>query len=182
MEARTLHTFDTEYSADSVEWNLDSDLFVCGTYQLQEGDDDSVKCNRTGRIYLFQFAGEGSLALLDKVETNAVLDQKWRKSTLAVADSKGFISLYNLREHKLDFCTKLEIDAEEDDSLALSIDWSPDGTELVVSDSKGKFCIVKVDNEKLSKDVHLKAHEFEAWIAVFDKYRPKIVYTGEKMD
>lgn len=40
----TSDRFDTEYSADSVEWCPDeahTDVFVCGTYQLvKSGEDD----------------------------------------------------------------------------------------------------------------------------------------------
>lgn len=40
----TLDSYDTEYSADSVEWcphELYQDVFVCGTYQLVKTGDSS---------------------------------------------------------------------------------------------------------------------------------------------
>jgi hypothetical protein len=55
-------TFDTIFSADSVEFSpFDNDLFVIGTYQVLENKDGasnadnslSTGTQRTGRIYLF---------------------------------------------------------------------------------------------------------------------------------
>ena len=34
MEAKTLYTFDTEYSADSCEYNENLQILATGTYQV----------------------------------------------------------------------------------------------------------------------------------------------------
>ncbi len=50
-----LHTFDTEYSADCVEFCPNEgfqDVFVVGTYQVLAGKE--TETNRTGRFYLFK--------------------------------------------------------------------------------------------------------------------------------
>jgi len=42
---RTLQVFDTELSADTVEWcplPQWSHVLACGTYQLQKGDDKVI--------------------------------------------------------------------------------------------------------------------------------------------
>ena len=82
LEIETLRTFDTEYSADSVEWNQGDykNYFVVGTYQLEE-TDANISCNniRKGRIYLFHYDDHSNeLTNCQQVETDAILDQKWR--------------------------------------------------------------------------------------------------------
>ena len=99
---QTLHIWDTECSADSVEWCPISpyqNIFVCGTYQLattesteveKRESDDSVKnlemsygsavCNhykRNGRLYLLAIESLKGLCLLQTLEMPAVLDCKW---------------------------------------------------------------------------------------------------------
>lgn len=82
LEIETLQSFDTHYSADSVEWNRGEhkDYFVVGTYQLEE-KDTSVSSNnvRKGRIYLFQYDSDSNeLTNCQQIETDAILDQKWK--------------------------------------------------------------------------------------------------------
>lgn len=63
MEIRTLAKWDTEFSADSVEWCPIAPyqhIFVCGTYQLMEGSDQ-LTSSRLGRLHLL------SLVDTDKV-------------------------------------------------------------------------------------------------------------------
>jgi len=99
---QTLHIWDTEYSADSVEWCPISpyqNIFVCGTYQLDttantevekreaegsiknlEMSEGSAICNhykRKGRLYLFGIESVKGLHLLQTLEMPAVLDCKW---------------------------------------------------------------------------------------------------------
>jgi diphthamide biosynthesis protein 7 len=99
---QTLHIWDTEYSADSVEWCPVSpyqNIFVCGTYQLvttenteveKRESNDTVKnlemgegsaiCDRykrNGRLYLFAIDSSKGLCLLQTLEMPAVLDCKW---------------------------------------------------------------------------------------------------------
>jgi diphthamide biosynthesis protein 7 len=99
---QTLHVWDTEYSADSVEWCPIApfqNVFVCGTYQLaqienmelnkrdcdgssvkQERSEDSTvsnPCDRLGRLYLFAIDSSKGLCLLQTLEMPAILDCKW---------------------------------------------------------------------------------------------------------
>lgn len=114
---KSILSWDTEYSADSVEWCPDSEfqnLFVCGTYKLQQNstslssehansiDTKSTQC-RVGRLYLFMFQNvESFLFKCQTIEMPAILDCKWcpvrvnDKVLLAVADADGKICVYQL--------------------------------------------------------------------------------------
>lgn len=190
---RTLDTFDTEFSADSVEWcPIDSfrNVFVCGTYQLSKADDDESTSKRLGRIYLFAVSKHGRLTLLQKLDVPAVLDMKWARVTcrnqilLGVANSLGYLQIYQLKndeeERSLALLTEKKI-VNEDETLALSLDWS-NGEEsnprIVVSDSKGVVSLFELNADGLVRIVSWTAHEFEAWIAVFDYWDANVMYSG----
>lgn len=83
LEIETLHSFDTEYSADSVEWCQQSDqqqIFAVGTYQLEEKEESNSSTVRKGRIYLFSFDEQtNELTKIQQLETDAILDQKWKE-------------------------------------------------------------------------------------------------------
>lgn len=83
LEIETLHSFDTEYSADSVEWCHQSDhqqMFAVGTYQLEEKEESSSSTVRKGRMYLFSFDEQrNEIAKRQQLETDAILDQKWKE-------------------------------------------------------------------------------------------------------
>jgi diphthamide biosynthesis protein 7 len=99
---QTLHTWDTEYSADSVEWCPISpyqNIFVCGTYQLAQNQNTEVKkndydcsltkqerseenvvsdaCSRLGRLFVFAVHSSRGLFPLETLEMPAILDCKW---------------------------------------------------------------------------------------------------------
>uniref|UniRef100_A0A336K1G3 methylated diphthine methylhydrolase n=1 Tax=Culicoides sonorensis TaxID=179676 RepID=A0A336K1G3_CULSO len=188
----TIHTFDTIYSADSVEWcpyENYKEFFVCGTYQLEdtskaaEDSQFNASCKRKGRIYLFQFNLENeSLTEVFQIETNAILDMKWHPSEniIATADSKGFVILYKLENDQLRLLCELKLE-NESDVLALSLDWNriSQQNELIVSDSKGGFSLLQYSESQLKLMYHHPtSHSFEAWISIFDRHNPNIVYTG----
>lgn len=82
LEIEVLHEFETEFSADSVEWcHQDSfkNCFAVGTYQLEEKNaDDSSRNTRKGKIYLFEYdEADNKLTKLQEISTDAILDQKW---------------------------------------------------------------------------------------------------------
>lgn len=80
LEIETLNTFDTELSADSIEWCKTEGyqhFFSCGTYQLN-ADEQQAKTSRKGRVYLFSYDVETKeLVKCQQIETDAILDQKW---------------------------------------------------------------------------------------------------------
>lgn len=187
MKTTTLHSLDTEYSADSIEWcpsvNFEN-YFVCGTYQLEESENKNeteIPCKRKGRIYLYDYNIElDSLEKVQTVETSAVLDQKWKlnekQSILGIANSIGEIQIYDLKNSKLNLKTSVNLNSEINDLLALSLDWSDD--KIVSSDSKGNISILKFSNSELVVQQSWLAHGFEAWICCFDKWNKNVVYSG----
>lgn len=144
----SLETFDTEFSADSVEWcpaeNF-NDTFVCGTYQLTPDDDDegitgcksTEKKKRVGRIYLFRVVKNDKfeLKLLQQLDVAAVLDMKWAhvaccgdKVLLGVVNSAGLLQIYELTEEEervsLTLLSEILVNNNNSATLALSLDWS----------------------------------------------------------
>lgn len=105
ISAKSLATFDTEYSADSIEFCPTpgyEHVFTCGTYQLlpvkseeriasageddagregeegeeEEEDEETPPAERIGRLYLFNLDGDVPTEV-QRVETAAILDAKW---------------------------------------------------------------------------------------------------------
>lgn len=201
----TLDEFDTEFPADSVEWcpaEPFRDVLVCGTYKLienKEGAKDE-RCKRIGRIYLLRVTNGGKLQVLQRIHTSGVLDIKWihfmdgenNRILLAVADSNGYLQIYELKEKEskteLQLIAEERIDDDNEDVMALSLDWSTRGcvsrtshlnSHIAVSDSQGRishFTWHETDN--LIKDFTLRAHEFQAWIVAFDYCSDNIFYSG----
>ncbi len=104
---RTVHSFDTEYSADAVEWcpaEGRTDLLAVGTYQVDKSDEEKFSADqRKGRIYLMRMRGDEALEVAFRMETAAVLDMKWSPrgmdadlAVLAAVDAKGDLALYKL--------------------------------------------------------------------------------------
>ncbi|XP_017012425.2 diphthine methyltransferase [Drosophila takahashii] len=199
----TLHSEDTEYSADSVEFLPQDDpeeegYFACGTYQLvqEEGEHEqeaSPKCPRKGRVYLYHFADSNSrLQRLQCIETAAILDMKWLPACrddgaahLATVNSLGQLETYEfLRdEQKLErrtcFCLAEEQDQEA--PLALSLDWRREqAIQLAVSDSKGGLHLLKCSpqGEIIRERSWSSGHGFEAWTCAFDRWSPHLLYSG----
>ena len=76
----TIHTWDSELSADSVEWcpcDGYENLLAVGTYQVQKSESSEVFSpdQRHGRITLHS-VNEGHV-LLQTLNVAAVLDMKW---------------------------------------------------------------------------------------------------------
>lgn len=178
LEIETLHTFDTEYSADSVEWcQREEELFAVGTYQLEEKDENVSANNvRKGRIYLFRYKDE-QLTMRQQIETDAILDQKWRGDELITATSSGNIQRYKLNDEKeLEKVGQVELSAEESGNLALSIDVEKDSSRILASDSKGRISLIEGEN-LITKQ--WKAHDFEAWTCAFDRFNSNVVFSGK---
>ena len=103
---QTLHTWDTELSADSVEWCPNKgyeNILAVGTYQVEKSDDSETfsSSQRSGKITLHKI--DNDLILLQTLNVAAVLDMKWAPEIndnisdteivpkLAVVDAKGMI-------------------------------------------------------------------------------------------
>ncbi|XP_004535060.1 diphthine methyltransferase isoform X2 [Ceratitis capitata] len=194
LKFNTLHSVDTEYSADSIEWCTHpryQSYFVCGTYQLEEqsGDANATRTRRKGRIYLYKFCPTGKmLTEVHRVETAAILDMKWltvepnENPLLAAVNSFGQLELYVVEGETLKITSSLDLNAECDDLLALSLDWryTPAGQyQILVSDSKGAVNLIDYTPQcELNKAQVFAAHGFEAWTCAFDKWDMNRVYSG----
>ncbi|KAM6965355.1 diphthine methyltransferase [Aplochiton taeniatus] len=199
---RNMQVFDTELSADTVEWCPIPEwhnILACGTYQLQKGPDgamgEAATPSRIGRLYLFQFRQQGSmtppLTELEHIDTSAILDLKWchvpvsERPLLGMATATGELQLHTLKDSQkgclaLKTVTSLELGA---DRLALSLDWSTgrgDSSEVrvVSSDSAGCVNVLSLGEAGLTAVSQWKAHDFEAWISAFSYWDTQIVYSG----
>lgn len=196
MKIETLHTLDTEYSADSIEWCPHANFlthFVCGTYQLEgnTSESSSPPCRRKGRIYLFQFKHDkNEFVELHRLETAAILDMKWLHQEhlefpiLSAANALGQIEVFILENNQLIRKSTFELNTEFHNLLALSLDWSwtsspqsADGRKILCSDSKGDITLLQYDGN-LIRTNNWSAHSFEAWICAFDKWDSNRVFTG----
>jgi diphthine methyl ester acylhydrolase len=180
MEIEVLHTFDTEYSADSVEWcQTHKDIFAIGTYELEEKDENVSANNvRKGRIYLFHYSDDNELTKKQQIETDAILDQKWNGSNLITATSSGHIQRYTLNDSQnLEKLAQVELSSEDCGNLALSIDIHKDTKRILASDSKGRISLI--DEAENSIIRQWMAHDFEAWTCAFDRYNNDIVFSGK---
>ncbi|XP_060663087.1 diphthine methyltransferase [Drosophila nasuta] len=202
MEFTTLHSVDTEYSADTVEWCTTQDeqhaeYFACGTYQLIEAEAESqTQRSRKGRIYLFAFDRQcGELNKLQSTETAAILDMKWlpawTKNTgplLATVNALGQLEIYELLHHERRLVPRASCGlgtktAEDVPALALALDWQrkadEDVVELLVSDSLGNVHRLHyTSQDELRHQDHWHAHDFEAWTCAFDRWTRGVVYSG----
>ncbi|KAK5870481.1 hypothetical protein PBY51_003423 [Eleginops maclovinus] len=196
---QNLQVFDTELSADTVEWcplSSSHHILACGTYQLQKGaGEEDATPSRTGRLYLFEFRREGSmsppLTELQRLDTAAILDLKWchvpvsGEAMLGMAAATGEMQLYTLSHSQeggrsLHPLCSLEVGAER---LALSLDWSTgrmdsSDVRVVCSDSAGCVSVLSLAEGALVSLSQWKAHDFEAWISAFSYWDTQLVYSG----
>ncbi|XP_026176569.1 diphthine methyltransferase isoform X2 [Mastacembelus armatus] len=196
---RSLQVFDTELSADSVEWcpvSSNHSILACGTYQLQKGaKEEDTTPSRTGRLYLFEFQQQGymspPLTELQRMDTPAILDLKWchvllsGKAVLGMAAATGELQLYTMSDSQegsrsLQTLSSLEVGAER---LALSLDWSTgrmdsSDVRVVCSDSTGCVSVLSLAEGTLTALTQWKAHDFEAWISAFSYWDTQLVYSG----
>lgn len=195
---KTLFSFDTEYSADSVEWCPHApckNVFVCGNYQLAASEGEGTgggvqKGKRLGRILLFSIAAEYDLKLHQTIDTAAVLDLKWchvrinDDCLLGVTNAAKTIEIYKLdvEDIRLTCIAKHTLTSEED-LLILSLDWStgklPSETpNIVASDSKGNVSLFQLFGNRLNILDTWHSHDYEAWIAGFYYWNPNIIFSG----
>ncbi|KAJ3604045.1 hypothetical protein NHX12_028786 [Muraenolepis orangiensis] len=192
---RNLQVFDTQLSADAVEWcpvPLCHDVLACGTYQLQKGPeqagDEDVPHQRIGRLYLFEYRQEGPLTPplteLQRIDTAAILDLKWchvalsGDPVLGMATASGEVQLYTLTDGP-----ELTSQSVGSERLALSLDWSTGRGErsdvrVACSDSSGSVSVLSLEGAGLQTTAQWKAHDFEAWITAFSYWDTQLLYSG----
>ncbi|XP_017116298.1 diphthine methyltransferase [Drosophila elegans] len=198
----TLHSEDTEYSADSVEWLPENDpdvgYFACGTYQLVQDETESTeeaapKRPRKGRVYLYQYeATNSALERLQCIETAAILDMKWLPAWsddsnphLTTVNSLGQLEVYEFQrdDKKLQqrTCFSLETEPQEAPPLALALDWrrQEEQVQLAISDSNGGLHLLHYSPQgEVIRERSWSAHGFEAWTCAFDRWSPHLLYSG----
>ncbi|KAM5536189.1 hypothetical protein V8D89_010088 [Ganoderma adspersum] len=145
--------FDTIWPADSAEFcphPSAQDVFVCGTYKLEQSQDPSVASTlegndvegasedtstskpqiRRGKCLLFRVQDDDQFTLIYDVELPAILDMKWchRAASVsplvAIADSEGHITLHELQNEESRLDQVQSISCVSSDRLCLSLDWS----------------------------------------------------------
>ncbi|KAK0233086.1 WD40-repeat-containing domain protein [Armillaria fumosa] len=185
--------FDTIYPADSVEFcphvNL-QDIFVVGTYKLDQDDGDMERKtpqHRRGQCRVFRIATGTDFKQIQCFDLPAVLDMKWchmsssSPATLGIADSEGNITLHQWQE----VVYRIRI-AESSEILCLSLDWSNRRTpatqlgSLVVSLSDGSLSILRPNNGTGPLSVHSSwhAHDYEPWISAWNYWDTNMVFSG----
>ncbi|XP_071478335.1 LOW QUALITY PROTEIN: diphthine methyltransferase-like [Diadema antillarum] len=184
------------------------DHVVCGTYQLQEnqntdretevqtGEENQIRLpnSRKGQLQLnkLEECQEGpktavELNEVQRVDLPGILDIKWcqhminDKPTLGLVDAEGGLKIFVL-DVELNHISTTDIDS---DCLGLSLDWSTgrkscSDPQIICSDSKGRLSLFGPQEGAPSFQVTQQwlAHGFEAWIAAFDYWTPKTVYSG----
>ncbi|KAL7336774.1 WD40-repeat-containing domain protein [Rhodotorula toruloides] len=199
MEAASLASVDTVYSADAIEFCPGRPrLFACGTYQVEgteAGTSSSPSFTRYGRCLLYQVGSDGQslcwcvsrFSLCEAVlaaHLSSRSPRPWNGSTtLAIADAKGHVQLHKLDEESNRLSPLQTIDCTDESTLCLSLDWStrrsatPDPASIVVSLSDGSVCTLGGESAfEVTSSWH--AHDFEPWIAAFDCWESSTVWTG----
>ncbi|CAH1179744.1 unnamed protein product [Phaedon cochleariae] len=196
---QTLFSYDTELSADSVEWcphEPHQNVFVCANYQLEEKRDDHLESTvvhrtRKGRVLLFSITADNGLKLHETVNCPAVLDQKWchervnDSSHLGVVNANKEVTIFklNVEGTSLETATTCNVDSDESETLVLSLDWSTgiyqsNEPEIICSDSKGNIHLLHLCGDSLQLIDTWNAHKFEAWIAAFYYWNTNIIFSG----
>ncbi|ORX43321.1 WD repeat-containing protein 85-like protein [Hesseltinella vesiculosa] len=186
-------SFDTRYSADSVEFcpfEGNTQYLVCGTYQLMSNENEQM---RKGKLYLFEVHPERAdqsdkLKLQQCLDLAAVLDIKWCHSllqgnhVLGVVDSVDGVSFYILNNGKLELSAHQEI-LQDPSVLCLSLDWSSRRytnsiASCVVSHSNGCLSLLSQQEHGIAVSKTWQGHNLEAWIAAFNYWEPSQVFSG----
>ncbi|KAH9049337.1 WD-40 repeat-containing protein [Lactarius hengduanensis] len=197
-------SIDTVLPADSVEFCPHpeaSDIFVCGTYKLEDQQSDQGASKspaaqiRRGQCLVFEVHSEHSedisVSKTQEISLPAVLDLKWchtepsRQPLLAVADSEGNVNLFewSLQQKRLYNASSLRVAPSH--VLCLSLDWSnrraPTSTagSLVVSLSDGKLTLLEPDQTgQLSITSAWAAHAHEPWCVAWNYWDTNVIYSG----
>lgn len=149
---------------------------------------DNKASKRVGCILLFSVNSNG-LDLRQKLDTPAVLDQKWcpnqigGHTILGVANAERSLALYQLENNQLKFLTKFVFLGDDTETLILSLDWSTNKyscqqPHVACSDSKGNIHLLQLVENELILEQTFHGHDFQAWITGFYYWDPNIFFSG----
>ncbi|KAJ3271994.1 hypothetical protein HDV01_006034 [Terramyces sp. JEL0728] len=185
MKRTVLHTLDTIYSADSVEFcPIPEYQQYCaiGTYQVLEQQKE-LETNRTGKFMIHETNEEFTNTYTKN--TSAILDMKWSfqpiegKPCLAIATATGDTTLYQLQPNGQ--ATAYQTLNNQKNVLNLSVDWKnrlggePD---LLASQSDGNITLLTTTPGGLIQKEEWNAHDLEAWTVSFNYHDTNTIYTG----
>ena len=154
--AKTLFSFETKLSPDTVEWCPHSgfeNILVVGSYQVNKSDNQVFDdTQRYGRIHVIrcEFSKDNmensTFWVIQEIETRAILDMKWCQTQplLGIVTSFGKLEIFEIQNEpiKLTLITSKTIDNQP---VVLSLEWQ--NLNLVTSDSSGTITTWKYDSE-----------------------------------
>jgi diphthine methyl ester acylhydrolase len=189
--SQDLAEFDTELTADVVEWrpisNNDKEnikQLVCGTYYL-----NAETRQRQGRLYYFDFnTTTNDLTQNDVVNycDSGILDLKWLNSSkLATIDSNNILKIFQTNNSKFKLETEMNLNQsdETDDAIGLTLDFlkqksSSNCFKILTGDSKGKLNLVRLENENINLIETIHSCDYEVWSVLIDRNHSDLIYSG----
>lgn len=182
MRYEDLLEFDTKLTADVVEWRPNSNVLACGTYYLNKEINQ-----RSGCIYLLNVdLNFPNIELLTTVnnDQSGILDMKWlNDDKLITIDSNNYINLFNYEPNKsrLKMINQQNLNTGERLSVGLTIDYmnsNSNFSELLCSDTLGYLNLSVIDDCKISQKQVIKAHDYEIWSVLIDRFDSNTLYSG----
>ena len=192
MKYEELVEFDTQLTADVVEWqplfeqtDASNRVLACGTYQLNKEER-----TRSGRLYLLQYNLENpSLNQIASHDftTSGILDMKWiDHQHIVTIDSENLVKVlaFDHQSDKLECAHELNLNEDPNQpSVGLTIDYSAHSNDqehnLMVSDDKGYVSLIRISSERdCQLQSRFKAHDFETWSVLIDRYDRYVAYSG----
>jgi diphthamide biosynthesis protein 7 len=175
MKYTDLFEFDTQLTADVVEWIPElSGQLSCGTYYY-----DKQSLQRSGCLYVLklneQFDSLEKLTKLDFTDAG-ILDLKWLNSkSLVTIDSKNILKLisYDLDLFNLNVIEELGLN---ESAIGLSIDVL--SQRIASVDNQGYINTLHLSDDKFALEHSFKAHDAEAWSIHNDRFDQNVLYSG----
>ena len=196
FKINTLQKCDTTYTADCVDFcPIDNyyNYLLVGTYQLTQQNSEDIENQqqeRIGKLYLFTIEEKSFLKLKQELKMAGILDAKWCHYRIsdnsiiyvAIVNAEGKLLIYEFDETEENLKLRREINVANT-SLALHVDWCRtlaciDNACLTITDAVGNIHIYCFINNEFEFKQIIKAHNYEAWIAVFNFSNSSIVYSG----
>ncbi|KAJ3322057.1 hypothetical protein HDV06_003658 [Boothiomyces sp. JEL0866] len=185
MSETVLHTLDTIYSADSVEFCPISEYqqyCAIGTYQVLEQQKER-ETNRTGKFMIHKTDDEFTNVFSQN--TSAILDMKWsfqligNNPSLAIVTATGDTSIYQMDLSGK--ASEYQTLNNGKDVLNLAVDWKNrlgGESDLAVSQSDGNISILAGTQTGLVLKEEWSAHDLEAWTVCYNYHETNTLYTG----